>query len=373
MSGFFSVERAIFESEQFRSPQDRYAAIWLIGNVAWEDRWQKVGKTVKRVERGHGFWSLRFLSEAWGTSLKTVRGTLEHFEKIAFLTITAGTHGTVITVCNYDYFQTPQKIRAHGGHTEIEKTQKKGTLKGTPDAVISDCEETEIHDEGTRRAHKRARRGHTEGTNYNNITNKQDSEDIRPNKPDLELAVAEWNATAEQSGFPKVQRLTDKRKASLTARLRECGGIDGWRAALEKVAASPYLRGEVNGWRADFDFVINPNKFTSIMEGKYDRRDSVAKPAKRRDPLDVAAEYLGRNQDHGISADRGGRPIRDWPDVDPDRTGGEPGSDQGGTSAVYGPGAGAGHREGFDAAGADYGAPDRMERGEVVSLFRHLG
>lgn len=370
MSGFFSVERAIFESEQFTSIAERYAAIWLIGNVAWKSKWQKVGKTVKRVERGEGFWSLRFLGDAWGMTDKGVRGILSRFQESGFLDARADAHGTVITVCNYEYFQDASENRTRAGREMDAQVDAVRTQYGRS---LSDCDERENIDLENETDALRTRVGRAADANYNKETSINKIEDIRPNKPDLELAVAEWNATAEQSGFPKVQRLTDKRKASLTARLRECGGIDGWRAALEKVAASPYLRGEVNGWRADFDFVINPNKFTSIMEGKYDRRDSVAKPAKRRDPLDVAAEYLGRNQDHGISADRGGRPIRDWPDVDPDRTGGEPGSDQGGTSAVHGPGAGAGHREGFDAAGADYGAPDRMERGEVVSLFRHLG
>lgn len=93
-----------------------------------------------------------------------------------------------------------------------------------------------------------------------------------------QAAVAAYNAMAEKAGLPKAQLLTDKRRKSLAHRLQECGGIDGWKAAMDKVAASSFLTGKKTDWRADFDFVLQAKSFTKIMEGSYDN-----KPAPQQD------------------------------------------------------------------------------------------
>lgn len=101
--------------------------------------------------------------------------------------------------------------------------------------------------------------------------------EIRPPAQDdrgiLDEAVSKFNAVAEDLKLPKVQRLTEPRKAALRARLRECGGLDGWDVAMAKIRASPFLRGEGNrSWKADFDFVLQLKSFTKLMEGGYDDR-----------------------------------------------------------------------------------------------------
>ena len=89
-------------------------------------------------------------------------------------------------------------------------------------------------------------------------------------------AVAEWNEIAAELKLPAIQRLTPARSAALRARLAEAGGIEGWKAALAKVRASPFLRGESGrsngheGWRCTFDWLIRQSSFTKLMEGAYD-------------------------------------------------------------------------------------------------------
>jgi uncharacterized protein YdaU (DUF1376 family) len=86
-------------------------------------------------------------------------------------------------------------------------------------------------------------------------------------------AVELYNATAREVGWPLCQNLTDRRRSALNARLRECGGLDGWKVALEKARASPLLTGDNDrGWKADFDFLVQAKSFTRLMEGSYDRR-----------------------------------------------------------------------------------------------------
>lgn len=96
--------------------------------------------------------------------------------------------------------------------------------------------------------------------------------------PPLMAAVDAWNEMAERAGLDKVQRLTAARKRSLAARLRDAGGLDGWKAMIGRVEVSSFLLGRTGDgkWRVGFDFVLREQQFTKIMEGAYnDRAQSV--------------------------------------------------------------------------------------------------
>ena len=96
-----------------------------------------------------------------------------------------------------------------------------------------------------------------------------------PSNDDLETAIDDYNDSAEKAGWPKVKALTKARAAALKARLRECGGLAGWRAALARARASPHLCGQnERGWTASFDFLTAQSSFSKLMEGNYDARPS---------------------------------------------------------------------------------------------------
>ena len=80
-----------------------------------------------------------------------------------------------------------------------------------------------------------------------------------------------YNVLAEKVGLAKVQNFNDDRRRKLRRRLAECGGLEGWSAALAKVECSNFLTGGgCEGWRADFDFMLQAKSFTKILEGAYD-------------------------------------------------------------------------------------------------------
>jgi len=92
--------------------------------------------------------------------------------------------------------------------------------------------------------------------------------------PDVEQAFALWNQAAAREGWPEVMFLNGPRRIALMARLDECGGLDGWRAALEAAARAEFLRrrdGPFHRWFT-FDWLLQPEKFTRLMEGRYAER-----------------------------------------------------------------------------------------------------
>ena len=90
----------------------------------------------------------------------------------------------------------------------------------------------------------------------------------------LQKAVSLYNHTAEKASLPIARRLTESRQKKLQARLAECGGLAGWEEALRKVEASDFCAGRKTDFRADLDFLLQPQSFLRLLEGRYDNPDN---------------------------------------------------------------------------------------------------
>src|SRR5947207_1458685 len=75
-----------------------------------------------------------------------------------------------------------------------------------------------------------------------------------PPSLDVEQAFALWNQAAAREGWPEVMFLNGPRRIALMARLGECGGLDGWRAALEAAARAEFLKGRDGAFHRWFTF-----------------------------------------------------------------------------------------------------------------------
>jgi len=90
-----------------------------------------------------------------------------------------------------------------------------------------------------------------------------------------------WNST---KGLTQCLLVSDKRRRSLSIRIREPFFAQNWRKAIDRVASSRFCQGESErGWKATFDWFITPDAVTKIMEGKYDNRNGtqISKPNPR--------------------------------------------------------------------------------------------
>lgn len=99
-----------------------------------------------------------------------------------------------------------------------------------------------------------------------------------------ELAAFQcWNDAARRNPrWPEATKLTDQRRSALKARLREIGGLEGFRALLAKAEATRFIRDEMTSWTLDW-FLKSAN-FTKVREGNYDdaRRGVGARPPASR-------------------------------------------------------------------------------------------
>lgn len=89
----------------------------------------------------------------------------------------------------------------------------------------------------------------------------------------LEMAAV-WNeVAAAEHGLPSVRELTDRRRQQMRARCRERWTTDPvrqFRAYVTRICQSPFLTGGGSrGWKADFDWALQPSHVIAVAEGKY--------------------------------------------------------------------------------------------------------
>ena len=69
--------------------------------------------------------------------------------------------------------------------------------------------------------------------------------------------------------YPKVQKISERRKAAIKARLKGYT-IDEFKKAFTNAENSDFLKGKNNrGWRANFDWFMNDNNLAKVLDGNY--------------------------------------------------------------------------------------------------------
>lgn len=96
---------------------------------------------------------------------------------------------------------------------------------------------------------------------------------------DYKTIIKKYNSLAEKYDLSKIIKLSDKRKKHLSARMKDGDVIK----VLEEIDKSEFLQGKKD-WKPDFDWILNPNNFLKIMEGKY--RDKKPKSQKQESVKD---------------------------------------------------------------------------------------
>jgi hypothetical protein len=276
----------------------REAWIWLIEHAAWAPRVKVVGRARISIVRGQYACSLRYLATAWRWEEPKVRRFLAALRSDGMINALSDAHSTTITICNYDKYQSSELAPDAVTDAAIDAVTDAGP---TRDRRTTDAKQKEVKEGKESKNGKSLDSKGPVSADPTPFTTRSDlfpgAEVVRLPPDQADAATEAWNAMAGACGLSKVRDLTKTRRTTLRARLRECSGLDGWAEVLRQVQATPFLLGNNDrGWKAEFDFVLQPKSFAKIREGAYANR---GKPASSRDRFDGWHEILGtrRNDD----------------------------------------------------------------------------
>lgn len=129
MSGFFKIERDFMSSpfwlsEEFTKPQ---AWIDLIGMANYADKTKFYKGVFQSVKRGQIVTSQQALADRWKWSRHRVSDFLRTLEAANMVTTERTTHGTLVTVVNYGFYQDAGTAK---GTTKGRRKDGAGTLSG---------------------------------------------------------------------------------------------------------------------------------------------------------------------------------------------------------------------------------------------------
>ena len=225
--GYIKIPRRIYEERQWNTKRvyselDAFYDIYASANI--RDRTEADGTKLKRNQLS---LSLRTMADKWIWSYSKVRRFLISLESKGYITILFDKDKTIITIIDF------------GSETQ-------------PETQGETQPETHIYN----------------NKEYNNNINISSSK--KEDATEARKVFDFYNQSVVNTKLPKCIKLTEKRKKSIEARIKDFG-IEKVYEAITKVTTSNFCNGGGNrGWKADIDFIINPNSFVKILEGKYD-------------------------------------------------------------------------------------------------------
>jgi len=204
------------------------------------------GKELVLVKKGSRMISVRQLCDRWNWSNTKVINFLNLLQKDGMITYKSDTKKTVLSVVNWELYQT---------NSDTKATQKHHA---------SDTQAT---------------RKHTNNNDNNENNEKNDKEETiyTPYQKIKELYHSKCPS------FPKIRDITPAREQAIKRIYQKYNGIAVFEELFEVAEGSDFLSGRSPrdskhlNFKADFDWLITEKNTVKVLEGKYNNRPSSQK------------------------------------------------------------------------------------------------
>lgn len=265
--GYIKISRKLFENDFFLEQREfsRFEA-WLdlIQLCAFEENNSMLirGRIVK-WGRGQTIASVRYLQQRWGwKSTKKVVCFLELLRSQMMIETDTSQKLQRITLCKYDSYNSS------GNSWETER----GTVRKQSGNKIKELKEfkKENNLETNVSPAQAPLAGMDLKEKYRTISKGKGAifKFIKDEKPGfIDPYVDLWNLFSQEYGFPRVEKMSDKRKRKLLIRLKD--KYFDFPKILGIAAKSDFILNSTTKWFS-FDFLIeNDTNYAKVLEGKY--------------------------------------------------------------------------------------------------------
>ncbi len=251
--GWVKLYRSVMEGDIKDNPYLLALWSWLLAAATWKESKLLDGGQQRILPPGSVVFGMRELAETWDCSKSTISKWAHYLHDTQRITLDVRPRGCVATILNWDVYQgedaTEQPPSGHGAATEQPPSGH--------GAALSEEE-------------KKVR--------------KEERKKILPRLAQV------WNQN--RGALPEVRGCSGTRRKRAESRWREEPSAEYWATTVQRIARSPFCSGDNDrGWRADFDFLIQPETRHKVEEGKYDSRTGV-----RTAPVISDEEMQERNE-----------------------------------------------------------------------------
>lgn len=112
-AGYYKMHRGWLRHPVLSGPFCRAAAwAWLIDEAAWKPTRKMVCGSILELQRGQLTHSLRFMADAWGWKKDAVKRFIGRLESETMIATATETGQLVITICNYNEYQSNEDLDA---------------------------------------------------------------------------------------------------------------------------------------------------------------------------------------------------------------------------------------------------------------------
>ena len=198
-----------------------------------------------------------------------IRRALEFFEKQGMISRVGNRLGTVITIMNYDAYQSYFCDQSNDQKNDQPNDQCKANSTNASNEVNDQrCDQSndQKNDQQNNKVLEQ------ESNNKNNMSSDDDqSAPKNKNSIDFDLVMDAYNDAVENR-LPKVSKMTTARKNAVKKLLKELE-----QPTFQNLAgyfydfvdnAKPFYFGENDrGWRADFDYIVRITTYLKFIEG----------------------------------------------------------------------------------------------------------
>lgn len=207
-------------------------------------------------------YNIEMISSIVGMDIDTVKVAFEIFKQLKLIEILEDGTIYMLQIQNYIGASSSEgdRKRAYRKRIESEKMLPTGQMSGQ----MSDVRPPEIEIE----------------------IEKEKEKEI---KIDIKSILEKWNSL----NISKIVSIKNQRLKHTKARIKEVGEEE-FLKALESINKSSFLKGKnKHGWVISYDWFINPNNFTKVLEGKYVDKEGELKNEKRSRSDEIINEYGG--------------------------------------------------------------------------------
>jgi hypothetical protein len=236
-AGYIKLARCLLDKAIFNN--EKLLKVWI---------WCLLKATHKEHEHGEGLQKIKLLPGQFifgrheaAKELKMAESTVWRLMKRLSdttnpsLEIKSTNKFSIVTVTNWSTYQLPNV----------------STDEASNDAVLQELLEQQMDNKWTTNEQQM--------DTYKNVKNVKNENNIS-----YQEIVDEYHSIC--TNLPKVTKLTDKRKKSINARVNDFDR-ETVTAVFKKLSKSKWHNGDNDrNWKADFDWIMNPNNFVKILE-----------------------------------------------------------------------------------------------------------